>query len=53
MLSKRTLDDVVTVTSIDRLAHSTFDLFATVVDAKSKFCSLAEPWADTGTNTAD
>src|SRR6266567_2876909 len=46
--------DVVTVTRIDRLARSTFDLFATVkqiVDAKAQFRSLAEPWADTGTST--
>ena len=46
--------DVVTVTWIDRLARSTFDLFAIVkqiVDAKAQFRSLAEPWADTGTST--
>jgi DNA invertase Pin-like site-specific DNA recombinase len=46
--------DVVTVTHIDRLARSTFDLFAIVkqiVDAKAQFRSLAEPWADTGTST--
>jgi len=46
--------DVVTVTRIDRLAHSTFDLFAIVkqiVDVKAQFRSLAEPWADTGTST--
>ena len=39
---------------IDRLARSTFDLFAIVkqiVDAKAQFRSLAEPWADTGTST--
>jgi DNA invertase Pin-like site-specific DNA recombinase len=45
---------VVTVTRIDRLARSTFDLFAIVkqiVDAKGRFRSLAEPWADTGTST--
>src|SRR5262245_17013867 len=43
-----------TVTRIDRLARSTFDLFAIVkqiVDAKAQFRSLAEPWADTGTST--
>ena len=42
---------VVIVTRIDRLARSTFDLFAIVkqiVDAKAQFRSLAEPWADTG-----
>jgi len=46
--------DVVTVTRIDRVARSTFDLFAIVkqiVDAKAQFRSLAEPWADTGTST--
>jgi hypothetical protein len=46
--------DVVTVTRIDRLARSTFDLFAIVkqiVDAKGQFRSLAEPWADTTTST--
>jgi DNA invertase Pin-like site-specific DNA recombinase len=38
----------------DRLARSTFDLFAIVkqiVDAGSQFRSLAEPWADTSTST--
>src|SRR3954447_22456251 len=46
--------DVVTVTRIDRLARSTFDLFAIVkqiVDAGGPFRSLAEPWADTATST--
>ena len=46
--------DVVTVTRIDRLARSTFDLFALVkriVDAGAQFRSLAEPWADTSTST--
>ena len=46
--------DVVTVTRIDRLARSTFDLFAIVkqiVDAGGHFRSLAEPWADTATST--
>jgi DNA invertase Pin-like site-specific DNA recombinase len=46
--------DVVTVTRIDRLARSTFDLFGIVkqiVDAKAQFRSLAEPWADTGAST--
>jgi DNA invertase Pin-like site-specific DNA recombinase len=46
--------DVVTVTRIDRLARSTFDLFAIVkqiVDAGGQFRSLAEPWADTSTRT--
>src|SRR6202522_211167 len=46
--------DVVTGTRIDRLARSTFDLFAIVkaiVDAGGQFRSLAEPWADTSTST--
>jgi DNA invertase Pin-like site-specific DNA recombinase len=46
--------DVVTVTRIDRLARSTFDLFAIVkriVDAGGQFRLLAEPWADTATST--
>jgi DNA invertase Pin-like site-specific DNA recombinase len=46
--------DVVTVTRIDRLTRSTFDLFALVkqiVDAGGQFRSLAEPWADTATST--
>jgi DNA invertase Pin-like site-specific DNA recombinase len=45
--------DTVTVTRIDRLARSTFDLFAIVkriVDAGAQFRSLAEPWADTATS---
>src|SRR3954451_16294021 len=52
MLGK--LGPVVTLTRIDRLARSTFDLFAIVkqiVDAKAQFRSPAEPWADTGTST--
>jgi DNA invertase Pin-like site-specific DNA recombinase len=54
MLAALAPGDVVTVTRIDRLARSTFDLFAIVkqiVDAKAQFRSLAEPWADTGTST--
>src|SRR6201989_3125259 len=54
MLGKLGPGDVVTVTRIDRLARSTFDLFGIVkriVDAKPQFRSLAEPWADTGTST--
>jgi DNA invertase Pin-like site-specific DNA recombinase len=46
--------DVVTVTRIDRLARSTFDLFAIVrriTEAGAQFRSLAEPWADTATST--
>src|SRR5438270_6015218 len=54
MLKHLAPGDVVTVTRIDRLARSTFDLFAIVkhiADAKAQFRSLAEPWADTGTST--
>ena len=54
MLKALAPGDVVTVTRIDRLARSTFDLFAIVkqiVDAKAQFRSLAEPWADAGTST--
>jgi DNA invertase Pin-like site-specific DNA recombinase len=54
MLGKLTPGDVVTVTRIDRLARSTFDLFAIVkriVDAKAQFRSLAEPWADSSSTT--
>jgi DNA invertase Pin-like site-specific DNA recombinase len=54
MFGKLAPGDVVTVTRIDRLARSTFDLFAIVkqiADAKALFRSLAEPWADTGTST--
>lgn len=54
MLDQLAPGDVVTVTRIDRLARSTFDLFEIVkriVDAKAQFRSLAEPWADTGTST--
>src|SRR5438132_6992176 len=54
MLDTLAPGDMVIVTRIDRLARSTFDLFAIVkqiVDAKAQFRSLAEPWADTGTGT--
>jgi DNA invertase Pin-like site-specific DNA recombinase len=53
MLDDLDAGDMVTVTRIDRLARSTFDLFGIVkriVDAKAQFRSLAEPWADTGTS---
>lgn len=46
--------DVVTVTAIDRLARSVFDLFAIVKrieDAGAVFRSLREPWTDTTTAT--
>ena len=45
---------MVVVTRIDRLARSTFDLFAivkSIVDRKAQFRSLAEPWADTATSS--
>src|SRR3954452_18398256 len=54
MLDRLEPGDVVTVTRIDRLARSTFDLFAIIkriVDVGGQFRSLAEPWADTGTST--
>jgi DNA invertase Pin-like site-specific DNA recombinase len=54
MLDTLAPGDLVMVTRIDRLARSTFDLFAIVrqiVDAEGQFRSLAEPWADTGTST--
>ena len=54
MMKSLTPGDVVTVTRIDRLARSTFDLFGIVkqiVDAGAQFRSLAEPWADTSTST--
>lgn len=46
--------DTIVVTRIDRLARSTFDLFAVVKEITQKgaqFYSLAEPWADTATST--
>jgi DNA invertase Pin-like site-specific DNA recombinase len=46
--------DTLIVTRIDRLARSTFDLFAIIqriVDTGAHFRSLAEPWADTSTST--
>jgi DNA invertase Pin-like site-specific DNA recombinase len=54
LLKALTPGDTVTVTRIDRMARSTFDLFAIVkqiVDAGGQFRSLAEPWADTATST--
>ena len=55
MLNDLGSGDVVTVTRIDRLARSTFNLFAIVkqiVDADGQCRSLAEPWTDTATGTA-
>jgi DNA invertase Pin-like site-specific DNA recombinase len=46
--------DLVTVTRIDRLARSIFDLFTiikAITDAGGQFRSLAEPMADTSTST--
>ncbi|WP_336947138.1 recombinase family protein [Asaia sp. BMEF1] len=46
--------DTVVVTRIDRLARSTFDLFAIVQDItkrNAQFFSIAEPWVDTSTST--
>jgi DNA invertase Pin-like site-specific DNA recombinase len=54
MLSGLERGDVVTVTRIDRLARSLFDLFAIVQrinESGAVFRSIAEPWADTGTST--
>jgi DNA invertase Pin-like site-specific DNA recombinase len=54
MLGKLAPGDVVTVTRIDRLARSTFDLFGIVkhiVDAKAQFRSLADPWAESASST--
>jgi hypothetical protein len=54
MLGKLAPGEVVTVTRIDRLARSTFDLFGIVkriVDAKAQFRSLAELWADSTSGT--
>ena len=54
MLRRIEPGDVVTVTHIDRLARSTFDLFGIVkqiTDAGAQFRSLAEPMADSNTDT--
>src|SRR2546430_6364580 len=54
MLAALAAGDVVTVTRIDRLARSTFDLFGIVkciVNANAQFRSLAEPWADSTSST--
>jgi Resolvase, N terminal domain len=55
MLKSLTPGDVVTVTRIDRLARSTFDLFAIVkqiVDAKAQFRSLASRGPPRGRKSA-
>lgn len=54
MLKVMVFGDVVTVTRIDRLARSTFDLFSIVkciTNTGGQFRSLAEPWADSSTST--
>lgn len=46
--------ETVVVTRIDRLARSTFDLFAIIKEITQRgaqFFSIAEPWADTTTST--
>src|SRR3974377_1148950 len=54
MLGKLAPGDVVTVTRIDRLARSIFDLFGIIkriVDGRAQFRSLAEPWADSSSSS--
>jgi DNA invertase Pin-like site-specific DNA recombinase len=54
MLAELAPGDVVTVTRIDRLARSIFDLFTIVrqiAEAGAQFRSLAEPLVDTNTST--
>ncbi|MEX6506830.1 recombinase family protein [Jiella sp. M17.18] len=54
LLAKLEPGDELVVTRIDRLARSTFDMFAIVkriVDAGARFRSLAQPWADTNDST--
>jgi DNA invertase Pin-like site-specific DNA recombinase len=54
MLAALGSGDVVTVTRIDRLARSIFDLFEIVrqiKEAGAQFRSVADPWANTGTST--
>ncbi|WP_271623520.1 recombinase family protein [Bradyrhizobium sp. CCBAU 11430] len=53
MLAKLEPGDAVTVTRIDRLVRSFFDLFAIVqrINDSGAVPSIAEPWADTGTST--
>ncbi len=50
MLKTLQPDDTLLVTSLDRLARSTHDLFVItkkIEDAEASFRSLREPWADT------
>lgn len=54
MLAELQAGDVVTVTRLDRLARSIFDLFDIVkkiANAEAQFKSLAEPLVDTGTSS--
>ena len=54
LLKALTPGDAVTVTRIDRLARSTFDLFTIVkqiLDMGAQLRSLAEPRTDTATST--
>ncbi len=54
MLKAMDPGDVMTLTRIDRLARSTFELFSivkSIADAGGQFRSLAEPWADRSTST--
>jgi DNA invertase Pin-like site-specific DNA recombinase len=54
LLKQVAIGDVITVTQIDRLARSTFDLFAIlkrIADAGGQFRFLAQPWANTTTST--
>src|SRR6201993_5400997 len=54
MLGKLAPGDVVTVTRIDRLGRSSFDLFGIanrIVGGKAQFRTLAQPWARTRTST--
>lgn len=54
LLANLQAGQTVVVTRLDRLARSTFDLFAivkTITDRKAHFYSLAEPWTDTSTST--
>jgi DNA invertase Pin-like site-specific DNA recombinase len=52
VIAQLTLDDVLMVTRLDRLARSTRDLLntlAAIADRKAGFRSLADTWADTTT----
>lgn len=54
MLSTLQTGDTLVVTILDRLARSTYDLFAItqkVEAAEASFRSLREPWADTTSST--